>query len=59
MKLNHVRPDLTADSAKSARNPRLGEAGRNGGNDGEMRGIRQNRKPHIIKYQFLSCLCHE
>ena len=46
-------------SAKSARNPRLGEAGRNGGKDGEMRGIRQNRKPHIIKYQFLSCLCHE
>ena len=40
MKLNHVRPDLTADSAKSARNPRLGEAGRNGGKDGEMRGIR-------------------
>ena len=34
-------------SAKSARNPRLGEAGRNGGKDGEMRGIRQNRKPHI------------
>lgn len=27
-------------SAKSARNPRLGEAGRNGGKDGEMRGIR-------------------
>ena len=59
MKLNHVRPDLTADSAKSARNPRLGEAGRNGGKDGEMRGIRQNRKPHIIKYQFLFCLYHE
>ena len=28
-------------SAKSARNPRLGEAGRNGGKDGEMRGIRK------------------
>ena len=27
-------------SAKSARNPRLGEAGRNGRKDGEMRGIR-------------------
>ena len=27
-------------SAKPARNPRLGEAGRNGGKDGEMRGIR-------------------
>ena len=36
-------------SAKSARNPRLGEAGRNGGKDSKMRGIRQNRKPHIIK----------
>ena len=36
-------------SAKSARNPRLGEAGRNGGKDGEMRGIRSKRKPHIIK----------
>ena len=32
---------------------------RNGVKDGEMRGIRQNRKPHIIKYRFLSCLCHE
>ena len=36
-------------SAKSARNPRLCEAGRNGGKDSKMRGIRQNRKPHIIK----------
>ena len=34
-------------SAKSARNPRLCEAGRNGGKDSKMRGIRQNRKPHI------------
>lgn len=32
--------DGAAESAKSARNPRLGEAGRNGGKDGEMRGIR-------------------
>ena len=31
---------ICATSAKSARNPRLGEAGRNGGKDGEMRGIR-------------------
>ena len=38
-----------AHSAKSARNPRLCEAGRNGGKDSKMRGIRQNRKPHIIK----------
>ena len=39
--LNAPRRHKMSDcSAKSARNPRLGEAGRNGGKDGEMRGIR-------------------
>ena len=36
-------------SAKSARNPPLGEAGRSGGKDVEMRGIRKQWKNHIIK----------
>ena len=40
MRLAQLREAQDIRSAKSARNPRLGEAGRNGGKDGEMRGIR-------------------
>ena len=40
MRLAQLREVQDIRSAKSARNPRLGEAGRNGGKDGEMRGIR-------------------
>ena len=36
-------------SAKSARNPRLGEAGRNGGKDGEMRGIGSSSKTPSLR----------
>ena len=35
------------------------EAGMKGGKDSEVRGIRQNSKPHIMKFPYPFCLRHE